>query len=185
MWLIHTVIYTVRPRSQDFTSRPSSCVGWCCVLSVLFRSTDKINGFHSKVQLWQQHVERGNLEMFTLNKQWQDVNTAALCEIIVKHLKTLEEKMSFYFSSASIECLDWVRDPYSSASVFTGTGGTKWTETKPWFKAKLCWSAFGQFLVVYCQGVPHSGKQSYFDIVPIFHDISVWGELFKSDCYKH
>lgn len=94
------------------------------LLSVLFRSTDKINGFHSKVQLWQQHVERGNLEMFTLNKQWQDVNTAALCEIIVKHLKTLEEKMSFYFSSASIECLDWVRDPHSSASVFTGTGGT-------------------------------------------------------------
>ena len=25
--------------------------------------------------------------------------------------------MSFYFSSAFTECLDWVRDPYSSASV--------------------------------------------------------------------
>ncbi|GFR32967.1 protein FAM200A [Trichonephila clavata] len=49
--------------------------------------------------------------------QWQGVHTAALCEIIVKHLKTLEEKLSFYFSSVSTECLDWVRDPYSSASV--------------------------------------------------------------------
>ncbi|XP_054830350.1 zinc finger BED domain-containing protein 5-like [Eublepharis macularius] len=82
----------------------------------LLTSTDKINGFRSKVQLWHQHVESGNLEMFTLTKQWQGVHTAALCEIIVKHLKTLEEK-SFYFSSVSTECLDWVRDPYSSASV--------------------------------------------------------------------
>ena len=55
--------------------------------------------------------------MFPLTKKCEDVNTAALCEIIVKHLKTLEEKMSFNFSSAFTECLDWVRDPYSSASV--------------------------------------------------------------------
>lgn len=26
--------------------------------------------------------------------------------------------MSFYFPSASTDCLDWVRDPYSSAAVF-------------------------------------------------------------------
>uniref|UniRef100_A0A674MRG2 Uncharacterized protein n=1 Tax=Takifugu rubripes TaxID=31033 RepID=A0A674MRG2_TAKRU len=83
----------------------------------LLTSTDKINGFRSKVQLWQQHVESGNLEMFPLTNKWQDVNTAALGEIIVKHLKTPEEKMSFYFSSASTECLDWVRDPFSSASA--------------------------------------------------------------------
>lgn len=79
-------------------------------------STDKINRFRSKVQLWQQHVESGNLEMFPLTKKWQDVNTAALCETVGEHLKTLEN-MSFYFSSAFTECLDWVRDPYSSTSV--------------------------------------------------------------------
>ncbi|XP_035230542.1 zinc finger BED domain-containing protein 5-like [Stegodyphus dumicola] len=62
----------------------------------LLTSTDKINGFRSKVQLWHQHVESGNLEMFTLTIQWQGVYTAALF---------------------STECLDWVRDPYSSASV--------------------------------------------------------------------
>ncbi|XP_040197495.1 zinc finger BED domain-containing protein 5-like [Rana temporaria] len=83
----------------------------------LLTSTDKINVFRSMVQLCHQHVESGNLKMFTLTKQWQGVHTAALCEIIVKHLKTLEEKFSFYFSSVSTKCLDWVRDPYSSASV--------------------------------------------------------------------
>ncbi|XP_067945197.1 protein FAM200A-like [Watersipora subatra] len=43
--------------------------------------------------------------------------TAALCEVICKHLKSLEQKLSSYFSSASTECFDWVRDPYSSTSV--------------------------------------------------------------------
>ena len=34
-----------------------------------------------------------------------------------KHLKTFEERVLFYISSASTDSLDWVRDPYSSASV--------------------------------------------------------------------
>ncbi|KAK3780363.1 hypothetical protein RRG08_061984 [Elysia crispata] len=41
--------------------------------------------------------------------------SAGLCETIIKHLKSLEEKMSFYFPLASTECLGWVRDPFSSA----------------------------------------------------------------------
>ena len=75
----------------------------------LLTSTDKINRFRFKVQLWQQHVESGNLEMFPLTNKWQGVNTAALREVIVKHLKILEQKTSFYFSSATIVYLDWVR----------------------------------------------------------------------------
>ncbi|XP_057715925.1 SCAN domain-containing protein 3-like [Corythoichthys intestinalis] len=83
----------------------------------LLTSTDKMNGFRLKVQLWQQHVQRGNLGMFPLTEKRSDVNTAALCEVIGTHLKTLQEKLSFYFPSACTEHLDWVRDPYSSASV--------------------------------------------------------------------
>ncbi|XP_069591670.1 SCAN domain-containing protein 3-like [Ranitomeya imitator] len=70
-----------------------------------------------KVQLWQQHVQGGNLQMFPLTEKLHDDNTAAMCEVIGRHLKTLEEKLSFYFSSTFTECLDWVRDPYSSLSV--------------------------------------------------------------------
>ena len=79
----------------------------------LLTSTDKMNGFCSKVHLWRQHVESGNFEMFPLTKKWQNVHTAVLCEIIGKHLNTLKEKMSFIF----LFILDWVRDPYSSAIV--------------------------------------------------------------------
>ena len=83
----------------------------------LLRNMDKINGFRSKVQLWQQHMESTNLGMLPLTQKWQGVNTAALCETIRKHLKTLEQKLSFYFPSSSTDCLDRVRDPYSSAAV--------------------------------------------------------------------
>ena len=56
------------------------------------------NGFRSKVHHWQQHVESANLDKFPLTKKWHDINTASLCDIIGKHLKTLEEKLSFYSS---------------------------------------------------------------------------------------
>lgn len=81
----------------------------------LLTSTDKINGFRSKVLLWQ-HVESANLDMFPHTQKWQGVNSAALCETIGKHLKTLEQKL-FYFPSVSTDCLDWVRNPYSSTAV--------------------------------------------------------------------
>ena len=83
----------------------------------LLTNTDKINGFRSKVQLWQQHMESTNLSMFPLTQKWQSVNTAALCETIGKHLTTLEQKLLFYFPSSSTVCFDWVRDPHSSAAV--------------------------------------------------------------------
>ena len=76
-------------------------------------STDKINGFCSRISLCRQHLERGDtLEMFPLAQKWQEqVNTSALCKLIKKHLKTLEEKISFYFPSANTNSFDWVRDP--------------------------------------------------------------------------
>ena len=83
----------------------------------LLKSTNKINGFRSKLYLWQQHVEIGNLKIFPLTPKQQNANNAALCQIISKHLKTLEDKLSFYFLSACTERFDWLRDPYSSSAV--------------------------------------------------------------------
>lgn len=61
-------------------------------------------------------MESANHEMFP-QTNYKDTNTAAPCEIIGKHLKTLNEKMTFYFSSSFTEHLDWASDPYSSVSV--------------------------------------------------------------------
>ena len=81
----------------------------------LLTSTDKINGFRSKVKLWQQHVKSKNLEIFPLSQKCEEnVNIASLSETIQKHLSVLEEKLSFYFPSTALDCYDWVREPYSS-----------------------------------------------------------------------
>ena len=98
-------------------------------------STDKVKGFQQKVQLWQQHVQRGNLEMFPVTEKWHEIDTAALCEVIGTHLKTLQGKLLFYFSSDIAQCLDWVRNPYSSASVvgddMTWQEQEQFTDLKP------------------------------------------------------
>ena len=38
----------------------------------LLTSTDKINGFRSKVKLWQQHVKNKNLEIFPLSQKFEE-----------------------------------------------------------------------------------------------------------------
>ena len=145
----------------------------------LLTNTDKINGFRSKVQLWQQHVETTNLGMFPLTQKWQGVNNATLYETIGKHLKTLEQKLSFYFPSSSTDCIHWVRDPYSSAAVL-GKDMTLQEQEEitalrqdRGLKLSLVDPLLDSFLVDCCQGVPYSGKQSYFNIAPLFHNISV------------
>ena len=55
--------------------------------------------------------------MFPLTQKQKNANNAALYEIISKHSKTFEDKLSFYFSSACTESFDWVGDPYSSSAV--------------------------------------------------------------------
>ena len=83
----------------------------------LLTNTDKINGFWSKLHLWQHCVEIGSLEIFPLTPKQQNANNVALCETINKHLKTLGDKLSFYFLSAYTERFDGVRNPYSSSAV--------------------------------------------------------------------
>ena len=78
----------------------------------LLMSTDKINKFRSKVQIWQQHVKNKDLEMFPLSQKCEEnVNIASLSETIQKHLNILEEKLSFHFPSTALDCYDWVREP--------------------------------------------------------------------------
>ena len=83
----------------------------------LLTSTNKINGFWSKLHLWRQRVKISNLEIFPFTSKQQNTSTASLCETISKHLKTLEDKLWFYFLSACTKLFEWVRDPYSLSAV--------------------------------------------------------------------
>ena len=57
--------------------------------------------------------EKWLFEMFPLTQNQRNADSAACPEIISKHLKTLEDKLSFYFLSACMESFDWVRNTYS------------------------------------------------------------------------
>ena len=83
----------------------------------LLTSTDKINEFCLKLHLWQQHKEFSNLEMFSLTQKQQNANNAILREIISKYLKTLEDKLSFYFLSASENRMLTFVEAYEKARV--------------------------------------------------------------------
>lgn len=85
----------------------------------LLTSTDKINGYSLKMQLWRSGVtcDSNDHEMFPLPNKWQDINNAVLCATIVKHLNTLWRKDFIYFSLACLKCPDWYRDPSSWESA--------------------------------------------------------------------
>ena len=88
----------------------------------LLTSMDKINGFRSKVKLWQQHVINKNFKVFPLSQKFQEeMNTASLCETIQKQLITLEEKSCFYFPLTAINSYYWVKNPYSSVAELHNT----------------------------------------------------------------
>ncbi|XP_067947213.1 protein FAM200A-like [Watersipora subatra] len=109
--------------------------------------------------------------MFPLTEK-SPSSTDALCEIICKNLKSLEQKLSFYFSSATTECFDWVRDPNSSASVvgedMTLQVQEQLIELKQdrGLKLRITDLPFGQFLVDCCHGVPILDNKAVFTLLP-------------------
>lgn len=83
----------------------------------VFFSSDKILGFNRKLNLWINHVLRGNLEMFPLllglesEERYQQVSN-----LIDNHLEELQNKIKHYFPSLSTQVYDWVRKPCSESS---------------------------------------------------------------------
>lgn len=79
----------------------------------ILTSTDKIKAFQKKLLIWKRKVTEGNLEMFPLVSKTCLTDTLP---IIVEHLTTLEDKLSYYFPSLNIEQYDWIRNPFMEIS---------------------------------------------------------------------
>jgi hypothetical protein len=74
----------------------------------ILTSSDKLNGFVRKMQLWKSKVEKGELEMFPLT-----VGTDICSSLVLEHLSVLENKMKQYIPSLKVNECDWVRNPFA------------------------------------------------------------------------
>jgi hypothetical protein len=81
-------------------------------------SSEKIPGFKRKLNLWKNHVVKGNIEMFPLllvlksEEGYQQVSS-----LVANHPEELWNKIKHYFLSVSTQVYDWVRSPYSEPSA--------------------------------------------------------------------
>ncbi|CAG4988636.1 unnamed protein product [Parnassius apollo] len=84
--------------------------------SNILTSSDKIESFRAKLELWISLATNGNNEMFP-NVIAADIEQKVQA-LIVKHLKLLAEKMNFYFPKRDLQPMDWVRNPFSENIPF-------------------------------------------------------------------
>ncbi|CAG4943250.1 unnamed protein product [Parnassius apollo] len=84
--------------------------------SNILTSSDKIESFRAKLELWISLATNGNNKMFP-NVMAADAEKKVQA-LIVKHLKLLAEKMNFYFPKRDLQSMDWVRNPFSENIPF-------------------------------------------------------------------
>ncbi|KAJ4941484.1 hypothetical protein JOQ06_011363 [Pogonophryne albipinna] len=60
----------------------------------ILTATDKLNGFRSKLRLWQNKVAKKNIEMFPLTSSDPAHKTAFFLQVVAAHLRVLEERMN-------------------------------------------------------------------------------------------
>jgi hypothetical protein len=75
-------------------------------------SSDKLTGFLRKHRIWKLQVERKNLQMFPLTSK-VDPHGDVTSELILNHLRVLEDKMVQYVPSITVAEYDWVHNPYA------------------------------------------------------------------------
>jgi hypothetical protein len=75
-------------------------------------SSDKLTGFFRKLRIWKLQVEKKNLQIFPLTSK-VDPHGDVTSELILNHLRVLEDKMVQYFPSITVAEYDWVHNPYA------------------------------------------------------------------------
>ncbi|XP_067131374.1 zinc finger BED domain-containing protein 5-like [Centruroides vittatus] len=77
----------------------------------ILTSTEKIQGFVNKLNLWIQRIENGSFEMFSTVWSLASGNKMMM-DLIKEHLQILQQRFKKYF-----EDIDWVRNPFVAISA--------------------------------------------------------------------
>ena len=82
----------------------------------ILTSTDKIKAIHRKLQIWKITAMEGSLEMLPLVSN--NCKTVIL-RMIVEHLSSLEENLSYYFPLINTAQYDWIRNPVVETAIYS------------------------------------------------------------------
>ena len=72
----------------------------------LLSSADKMRALQEKVKVWSLQIQEGNSDMFF---HFSKTNNKEMVSLVIKHLKSLQDKIEKYFPTVSTENNKWVR----------------------------------------------------------------------------
>ena len=75
----------------------------------LLSSADKMRALQEKLKVWSLRIQEGNSDMFF---HCSKTNNKEMVSSVIKHLKSLQDKIEKYFPTVSTENYKWVRNPF-------------------------------------------------------------------------
>ena len=75
----------------------------------LLSSADKMRALQDKFKVWSLRIQEGNSDMFF---DFSKTNNKEMVSSVIKHLKSLQDKIEKYFPTLSTENYKWVRNPF-------------------------------------------------------------------------
>ena len=75
----------------------------------LLSSADKMRALQEKLKVWSLRMQEGNFDMFF---HFSKTNNKEMASSVIKHLKSLQDKIEKYFPTVSTENYKWVRNPF-------------------------------------------------------------------------
>ena len=73
----------------------------------LLSSADKMRALQEKLKVWSLRIQEGNSDMFF---HFSKTNNKEMVSSVIKHLKSLQDKIEKYFPKVSTENYKWVRN---------------------------------------------------------------------------
>lgn len=79
--------------------------------------SDKLQGFKKKLELWQEQLQKGCLEMYHRTNHSTIENKQLIVDLAQQHLSMLQQKFEYYFHSINTEQYNWIRNPFATNAI--------------------------------------------------------------------
>uniref|UniRef100_A0A8C4XEM1 HAT C-terminal dimerisation domain-containing protein n=1 Tax=Erpetoichthys calabaricus TaxID=27687 RepID=A0A8C4XEM1_ERPCA len=83
----------------------------------ILTGSDKLQGLKKKLELWQEELQKGCLEMYQRTNHSTTENKQLIVDLAQQHLSMLQQKFDHYFYSINTEQYDWIRNPFATNAI--------------------------------------------------------------------